>query len=75
MRLHQDDVEPAVELPADLAFGPDGLEATRPVERDRRFVIADDAGDHGVEPVCGRPEDELVEERAPIPLPCRSRRT
>ena len=49
--LHQDDVEPAAELAADLALSAHLLEAAGRVQGDRRVVVADDAADHGVEAV------------------------
>ena len=61
--LHLDDVEPATEFASDFALGADDLEAACAVQRDRRFVVADDAGDHGVEAV-GRGEGEQLLENA-----------
>ena len=49
LELHH--VEPAVELPADLALDAHDLEAASLVQRDRRVVATHDAGDHRVEPV------------------------
>ena len=48
--LHHRDVEPAVELAADLAFDADELEATLGVQRPRSRPAGLDAGHHGVEP-------------------------
>ena len=49
--LHQADVEPAAELPADLALDTDHFETARAVHRDRRRMIADDAGDQRMKSV------------------------
>ena len=67
--LHHGDVEPAVELAADLALDADELEAAPGVERPRRRSRGLDAGDHGVEP--RRPGDRR---RAGSAAPCRSPR-
>src|SRR4029079_1432721 len=60
--LHQDDVEPATELAADLTFAADLLEAAPLVERDRRVVTADDACHHRVEAVVGGDAEELAQQ-------------
>ncbi|MEY2452612.1 MAG: lysyl-tRNA synthetase, class [Acidimicrobiaceae bacterium] len=49
--LHLEHVEPAAELAANLALGAHDLEPERAMQRDRRIVTADDAGDHRVETV------------------------
>ena len=49
--LHLHHVEPAAELPADLAFGAHELEPARGVQRDRRVVAPGDPRDHRVEAV------------------------
>ena len=60
--LHDDHVEPAVELAADLALDPDRREAACRVERDRCLVAADDAGHDGVEAVVAGQAYELAED-------------
>ena len=52
-QLHHDHVEPLVELAAHLAFGSDHGETVAPVQRYRRLVPADNAGEHGMETVVG----------------------
>ncbi len=61
--LHQHDVEPATELPADILFTADLLEAARAVQRDRRLVPADDAPDHRVEAVVTRELDQVGQQQ------------
>ena len=75
--LHEHDVEPATELSADFALGADRLEPAARMERDRRFVIADDARDRGVKSVRGAQAHQLVQQgradaRTPA-LPARRR--
>lgn len=60
--LHDDDVEPLAELATDLAFGADDVEAQRRVQRNRRLVAADDAGQNGMESMAGGGADQTAEE-------------
>ena len=62
-QLHEDHVEPASVLAADLLLHPNQLESALPVYLDGRFVAAHDPGHHGVETVaCGHPY-QLPEDR------------
>jgi hypothetical protein len=62
--LHQDDVEPAVELAAYLAFAADLLEAAGGVQGDRGGVLADDAADHRMEAVVTSQLHEIAEQES-----------
>src|SRR5437762_11463094 len=61
--LHEDYVEPAVELASYFALSSDLVEAACGVEGDRRFVATDDASDHGVKAVVARQLDEVAEQQ------------
>ena len=73
--LHQHDVEPAAELAADLAFAPTCSKPHLRVQRDRRVVTADDAGDHGVEAVIGGEVEQVAEQELADARPRLSRCT
>ncbi len=71
--LEDRDVEPAVELPADLPLDAQQTEPAVLVEPDRGDVLPADAGDDRVEPVLAGQAHQLCEERAADPLPAVGR--
>ena len=60
--LHEDEVEPAAELEADLGHARGLDEAVPGVEMDGDVVLAGDAGDHDVLADGARPLDQRDEE-------------
>ena len=46
--MHDDDIEPFAEFPANFALGTDDFEAERTVEADGGVVAAHDSGHHSV---------------------------
>src|SRR4051812_24583183 len=60
-RLHQCDVEPSVELAADLSFDANELETAGFVECDGCCARTRDPGEHGVKPRCRTDTQQLVQ--------------
>jgi len=60
--LHDGNVEPLVELAADLALDADQFEAARPVQGDRGIACGGDPGEHRMEPRNRRNSQQLDED-------------